>query len=70
LILPGLLIYVGKTAQEAEDYYQELQALLEPDLGIEMDMSRYPIDGPVPELVGDKRSAASSRLPDGGICPS
>jgi alkanesulfonate monooxygenase len=58
-ILPGVVIYVGETAQEAEDYYQELQALIPPELGVEylsktleMDLSGYPLDGPVPELKG------------------
>jgi alkanesulfonate monooxygenase len=67
-ILPGLLIYVGETAQEAEDYYQELQALIPPDLGVEylsktleMDMSGYPLDGPVPELVGEKVGGIATR---------
>jgi alkanesulfonate monooxygenase len=67
-ILPGLLIYVGESAQEAEDYYQGLQALIPPDLGLEylsktleMDMSRYPIDGPVPELIGEKVGGIATR---------
>jgi len=67
-ILPGLLIYVGETAQEAEDYYQELQSLIEPDLGVEylsktleMDVSPYPLDGPVPELTGEKVGGIATR---------
>ena len=68
-ILPGLLIYVGETAQEAEDYYQGLQAMIPPDLGIEylsktleMDLSGYPIDGPVPQLIGEKVGGIATRF--------
>ena len=68
-ILPGLLIYVGETTQEAEDYYQGLQALIPAELGLEylsktleMDLSGYPIDGPVPELVGEKVGGIATRF--------
>jgi N-acetyl-S-(2-succino)cysteine monooxygenase len=68
-ILPGLLIYVGETAQEAEDYYQGLQVLIPPDLGLEylsktleMDLSGYPIDGSVPQLTGEKVGGIATRF--------
>ena len=56
-ILPGVSIFVGRTATEAEDLYQELQALIAPVLGVHYlskmvtrDLADLPIDGPLPEL--------------------
>jgi alkanesulfonate monooxygenase len=47
---------IGTTRAEAEDKYGRLQDLIAPEIGIKMlstyfgvDMSRYPLDGPVPE---------------------
>lgn len=68
-ILPGVVIYVGETAQEAEEYYQELQALIPPELGLEylskhleMDVSGYPLDGPVPELTAQGVGGIAGRF--------
>jgi FMN-dependent oxidoreductase (nitrilotriacetate monooxygenase family) len=53
-ILPALRPIVGKTAQEARAKYDELQALLDPLVGLARlnqafgDLSGYPLDGPVP----------------------
>lgn len=56
-ILPGLAVYVGRTAAEADELFEQLQALIPETLGVEylsklleMDLSSYPLDGPVPEL--------------------
>jgi len=55
-VLPGVMTVVGRTKAEAEDKYEKLQSLIHPDFGIKqmssyfgMDMSKFPIDGPVPE---------------------
>ncbi len=55
-ILPGIMLVVGKTKAEAEDKYEALQSLIHPDFGVKQlstyfgyDLSKYPIDGPVPE---------------------
>jgi len=55
-ILPGLMPVVGKTRAEAEAKYEELQNLIQPEIGVRQlssyfgfDLSQYPIDGPVPE---------------------
>ena len=54
-IMPALLPVVGRTQAEAEDKFAELQALIDPLVGLahiyaEMgDLSGYPLDGPVPE---------------------
>jgi alkanesulfonate monooxygenase len=55
-VLPGLSVYVGRTASEAQELLEELQALIPPALGVQylsglmtMKLSDYPIDGPLPE---------------------
>lgn len=55
-IMPGVMPVVGRTRADAEAKYEELQELIQPELGIRqlsshfgMDLSRLPIDGPVPE---------------------
>ncbi|MFD2838312.1 LLM class flavin-dependent oxidoreductase [Azotobacter vinelandii] len=57
-ILPGLLPVIGATQSEAREKYQELLDLLPADLDAkplqrlagELDLSSYPLDGPLPEL--------------------
>ncbi len=55
-ILAGLPIVFGRTDEEAEEKYQQLQALIHPDVGrfrlgtdLEMDLSDLPLDEPIPE---------------------
>ena len=55
-ILPGVMPVVGKTRAEAEAKYEELQELIQPEIGVRQlssyfgfDLSEFPIDGPVPE---------------------
>ena len=53
-ILPALRPVVARTAQEARSKYDQLQDLLDPLVGLARlnqtfgDLSRYPLDGPVP----------------------
>lgn len=58
-ILPGVVPIVGHTEQEAKDKFEELQDLLDPVVGLgllsghlggEIDLSKYPLDGPLPEI--------------------
>lgn len=57
-IMPGVLILVGKTAAEARETYEQLQELVHPSVGLAqlsrlvggVDLSEYPLDGPLPEL--------------------
>lgn len=57
-IMPGISPVLGRTQSEAEDLYAELQDLIEPQLGLALlsgmaggiDLSRFPLDGPLPEL--------------------
>lgn len=55
-LLAGMPVILGDSAQEAEDKYQTLQALIHPDVGrlrlgmdLEADLSGLPLDEPVPE---------------------
>jgi alkanesulfonate monooxygenase SsuD/methylene tetrahydromethanopterin reductase-like flavin-dependent oxidoreductase (luciferase family) len=56
LIMPGLTTYVGKTRQEAQDKYDQLQELIDPLSGLAIlhstlgDLSGYDLDGPVPDI--------------------
>ena len=55
LICPGITHFVGRTRQEAQDKYDQLNALVDPLLGMSYlygqlgDLSAYDPDGPVPE---------------------
>jgi FMN-dependent oxidoreductase (nitrilotriacetate monooxygenase family) len=55
-VLPGVMPVVGKTRAEAEAKYEELQDLILPEIGVRqlssyigVDLTQFPIDGPVPE---------------------
>jgi len=53
--MPGVTLFVGRTRAEAQEKYDLLNALVEPELGLSYlyaqmgDLSAYPLDGPVPE---------------------
>ncbi|HEY0291986.1 MAG TPA: LLM class flavin-dependent oxidoreductase [Hansschlegelia sp.] len=56
-VLPGVSAFVGRTRQEAQDKFDQLQSLIHPAVGISLlsgmlgfDLSGYPVDGPVPDL--------------------
>jgi FMN-dependent oxidoreductase (nitrilotriacetate monooxygenase family) len=56
-ILPGLFPVVGRTREEAQQKYQELQDLIHPDVGLGLlsvllgaNLTGVDIDGPLPEL--------------------
>ena len=66
-IMPGVMPIVGRTESEARDKFAELQALIDPAVGLAMvstltggfDLSGYPLDGPIPEL--PETNASKSR---------
>src|SRR5271156_1457739 len=67
-IMPGASVYVGRTAAEAQEYYDELQSLISPQVGVpylsklvEMDLTPFPPDGPLPDLSGETNAIASFR---------
>ena len=60
-VMPGVALFVGRTQAEADEKYEALQALLEPSLAFSLlhervgglDLSRYDLDGPFPDLEGN-----------------
>lgn len=57
-VLPGVSTFVGRSEAEAQDKYEALQSLIDPAQGLGLlsaflggvDLSGYPLDGPLPEL--------------------
>lgn len=57
-IMPGVFAVVGKTEEEAQQKFQQLQDLVDPRAGVALlgrmignfDLLGYPVDGPLPEL--------------------
>jgi FMN-dependent oxidoreductase (nitrilotriacetate monooxygenase family) len=67
-IMPGCTVFVGRTESEADELFEELQALIPPSVGVpylsklvEMDLSPFPLDGPLPDLSADTIAIASFR---------
>lgn len=69
-IMPGFLPIVGRSRQEAQDRFEDLQALVDPVVGLatlattlgEADLSGYPLDGPVPDLPEANTSRSRRQL--------
>ncbi len=61
-ILPGVVIFAGRTTEEAEAKYQRLGGLISEPAAIRLlsermggiDLSPYPLDGPLPDFEGNK----------------
>lgn len=56
-VMPGLFPVIGRTEAEAQEKYQYLQSLVQPDVGLFLlehllgrDLSMYALDEPLPEL--------------------
>lgn len=68
-ILPGLSVYVGRTAAEADEKFAELQALIPPQYAIHnlslllgnADLSKYRPDEPMPRIEGTRGRADPSK---------
>jgi len=61
LVLPGLCAVLGATEAEARAKEAELDELISPEYGLEQlsrmlehDLTGYPLDGPLPELPGER----------------
>jgi N-acetyl-S-(2-succino)cysteine monooxygenase len=60
-IMPGVSIYVARTAEEAEEKFQQLNDLVPIEVALAsfsemlggIDLSGYPLDAPLPELSGN-----------------
>lgn len=55
-ILPGIFPVVGRTQSEAEEKFEALQELIQPEVGLNLlsqlsgiDLRSYPLDGPIPD---------------------
>jgi alkanesulfonate monooxygenase SsuD/methylene tetrahydromethanopterin reductase-like flavin-dependent oxidoreductase (luciferase family) len=56
-ILPGISPFVGRSEAEAREKFEQLQSLIDPVLGVgllstflgNVDLSKYPVDGPLPQ---------------------
>jgi alkanesulfonate monooxygenase SsuD/methylene tetrahydromethanopterin reductase-like flavin-dependent oxidoreductase (luciferase family) len=66
-ILPGVSTFVGRTAAEAEELYEELQSLISPPLGVHYlskmlvhDLEGLPLDGPLPTDLAPETLGGSS----------
>ena len=56
LVMPGVLLVLGRTDREARDKFEQVQSLIHPEHGIavlsdllNVDLSRHDIDGPLPD---------------------
>lgn len=69
-IMPGITPVLGATEAEARERYEELQALLPDDLALQsmshisggLDLSKFPLDGPLPELPPSNAAKARQAL--------
>ncbi len=68
-IMPGIFPVVGRTREEAEAKFQRLQDLIDPVVGVSLlsnmigvDLSAYPVDGPLPELPETNGGKSRQRL--------
>ena len=57
-IMPGVSPVIGRTQQEADEKFEHLQSLVHPEIGLALlgellgniDLSPYPLDGPLPDI--------------------
>ncbi|WP_322028742.1 LLM class flavin-dependent oxidoreductase [Paraburkholderia sp. J76] len=69
-IMPGIFPVIGRTQEEAQEKFDALQALIHPEVGLQLlsnmsgglDLSQYPVDGPVPELPETNGGKSRQRL--------
>lgn len=66
LMMLGLTPIVGRTREEAQEKYEQLESLIDPIVGLQLlyrsfgDLSHLPLDGPVPKPDFDKVGLKSS----------
>ncbi|MDM9624717.1 LLM class flavin-dependent oxidoreductase [Rhizobium sp. S152] len=69
-VMPGIFPVIGRTIAEAEEKFEEIQELIHPVVGLALlsgmtggvDLSTYPLDGPVPALPETNASKSRQRL--------
>jgi FMN-dependent oxidoreductase (nitrilotriacetate monooxygenase family) len=69
-IMPGLTPVLGRTMEEARENYEYLQSLMPDDVALQslshisggLDLSKFPLDGPLPELPESNAAKARQAL--------
>lgn len=69
-IMPGIFPVVGRTEEEAREKFQQIQDLIHPVVGLsllngmsgDVDLSQYPLDGPVPDMPETNLSKSRQKL--------
>ncbi|EKF35854.1 LLM class flavin-dependent oxidoreductase [Bacillus xiamenensis] len=69
-IMPGIFPIIADTEEEAKAKYEELQELIVPEIGLSIlqnylggiDLTQYPLDGPLPEIDPSMSNAVKSRF--------
>lgn len=69
-IMPGLTPVLGRTMEEARESYEYLQSLMPDDVALQslshisggLDLGKYPLDGPLPELPTSNAAKARQAL--------
>ena len=71
-VMPGLLVMVGRTSQEAQDKLERLKSLIHPEMGLTLlskyigfDLSGVAIDGPLPPIPENNVVSTRSALLQG-----
>lgn len=67
-VFPGAVVYTGATEAQAREKFDEMQALIAPNVGVrhlshyvDMDLTGYDLDDPFPELTPDTAGGSSRR---------
>lgn len=67
-IFPGTVIYTGESDAHAQEKFEEMQALIKPNVGVrhlshyvDMDLTGYDLDDPFPELSKESAGGSSRR---------
>ncbi len=69
-VMPGITPVIGATMAEAQERYEELQALMPDDVALQslshvsggLDLARFPLDGPLPDLPPSNAAKARQEL--------
>ena len=69
-ILPGLMPIIGRTDEEAQEKFDELQRLMPDETALhslsrltgDLDITKYPLDGPLPELPPSNAALGRQKL--------
>ncbi|AHF93246.1 monooxygenase [Opitutaceae bacterium TAV5] len=70
VIMPGVFPVIGRTEEEARQKYEDLQKLVHPQVGLKqlssllgnVDLSGYPLDGPLPDLPGTEGPQSRQKI--------